>query len=778
MNLRTSVLINRQVPEFVREDYPLFIEFLEAYYEFLESKQGIKYNDLLVESENALHNFDVDISIDKFESHFFNIFAPYITHEMVSDKAFFIKNVLNLYQAKGTEKSVKFLFKLIYGKDAEIIYPKNNILIASDGKWIKDNILKIDRHVATFYVGDGITTEFNYLPCRCPFSNHLISSSINVYVDNVLQVQNVDYIVLPSYLKVIFNTAPSEDSVLEFFYEHFDQTLFVNRKFIGVSSGASVISEKVFPRLINNEITYEIYVDPKTLIGQFQIGEYVTTKIFVNDQLIDVRCRTLSTLRSIVITDSGAYYNIGDPVLISAPNATRVPSAVVSDVYRGQINDVFITEGGSGFDANGRVYILDAEGNKIGTPYVDIMISSVLGSDAIDTANSFTIFSDIIADIDPANTTISAADYQLSGYYSGNANTIIAQALGNTSFTNIGKIIELNITEVNLSLQDSPVLDAEPAKLILGNNVVTINTFGSLGKLAVVNPGINYSVGDELSFANKPFSWGVGAEAEIVSVGNAGEIQLAKFVPSKIAGTANGSTSTVTVIGTATDFTTDLYVGCRIKINGEDKIVNEINSNTSMNVNSVFSSSFQNKPVRLYGKYLIGGQGYTQDLLPDVTINSATGSNGEIRVVSIMGDGEILSPEYVASNKFGGISKISIVDFGSGIKSVPRIDLSESGDGTAKASAELIPSYIIGEGRWKNSDGRISLSEIRLQDRRYYHNYSYVVSSEIEFTKYKKMLLDLFHPTGTICYGQINRRSDVDTNIDIDIESTITSIDQ
>ena len=41
----TSLLINRQVPEFVREEYPLFVTFLEAYYEFLEQKQGTQLND-------------------------------------------------------------------------------------------------------------------------------------------------------------------------------------------------------------------------------------------------------------------------------------------------------------------------------------------------------------------------------------------------------------------------------------------------------------------------------------------------------------------------------------------------------------------------------------------------------------------------------------------------------------------------------------------------------------------------------------------------------------
>ena len=30
-DLRTSLLVNRQVPEFIRDEYPTFITFLEAY---------------------------------------------------------------------------------------------------------------------------------------------------------------------------------------------------------------------------------------------------------------------------------------------------------------------------------------------------------------------------------------------------------------------------------------------------------------------------------------------------------------------------------------------------------------------------------------------------------------------------------------------------------------------------------------------------------------------------------------------------------------------------
>jgi hypothetical protein len=59
---KVSLLINRQVPEFVREEYPVFISFLEAYYEFLENKQGTQKNDLTTKSKELKYISDVDSS--------------------------------------------------------------------------------------------------------------------------------------------------------------------------------------------------------------------------------------------------------------------------------------------------------------------------------------------------------------------------------------------------------------------------------------------------------------------------------------------------------------------------------------------------------------------------------------------------------------------------------------------------------------------------------------------------------------------------------------------
>jgi hypothetical protein len=122
-----------KVPEFVREEYPLFVTFLEAYYEFLENKQGTNKNDLLTESKNLKTIFDIDASIDEFEQNFFNTYASLIPVDVQGNKDLLIKNILPLYQSKGSENSFKLLFRFLFGQEPTIVYPKDNILRASDG---------------------------------------------------------------------------------------------------------------------------------------------------------------------------------------------------------------------------------------------------------------------------------------------------------------------------------------------------------------------------------------------------------------------------------------------------------------------------------------------------------------------------------------------------------------------------------------------------------------------------------------------------------------------
>ena len=117
---KTSLLVNRQVPEFVQEEYPLFINFLEAYYEYLETKQGSQLNDLVTKSKDLRYLSDVDYSITDFENSFFNNYADLIPRNVEVDKAFLIKHVLPLYLSKGSEASFKLLFRLLFNEEVEV----------------------------------------------------------------------------------------------------------------------------------------------------------------------------------------------------------------------------------------------------------------------------------------------------------------------------------------------------------------------------------------------------------------------------------------------------------------------------------------------------------------------------------------------------------------------------------------------------------------------------------------------------------------------------------
>jgi hypothetical protein len=81
--------------------------------------------------------------------------------------------------------------------------------------------------------------------------------------------------------------------------------------------------------------------------------------------------------------------------------------------------------------------------------------------------------------------------------------------------------------------------------------------------------------------------------------------------------------------------------------------------------------------------------------------------------------------------------------------------LSQSGDGTALANVTLSPTFDSLPGRWTSSDGILS-SDRRIQGRDFYVNYSYLTSSIVEFSKYKKIFKELLHPAGFKAYATLD----------------------
>ena len=758
---KVSLLINKQVPEFVREEYPVFISFLEAYYEFLENKQSTQKNDLITKSKELKYISDVDDSIDEFEEQFLNSYATFLPKETTIDKALLIKNVLPLYLSKGSEKSFKLLFRMLFGGELEINYPKNNVLRASDGKWEVENAVKVSTEIYSNYTGNGTNKTF-YILAKLGFSE------VSVYVNNVLQTTG--YGIRKESQKLVFNTAPANNAVIKVGYaETLDKAIFANRRITGVRSNATATVEKVSKNVVNNKTVVELYVSPKTLLGEFTIGEGVTTNVIgPDDNLINVSFTTISSLLRINIIDGGSSYNVGDPVIVASDVSSKPATAIVSKTFKGTITKVTIDEGGSGFKTASRIAAVGYE-----TTELNFGIASVQ-TVTKNTANTFLVFSDVISDVDPANTLLSSTNWKFPGNTSTTGNTYIStpimRAMSNASYTSIGEIATISILTANAVVATVPTLNAEPATLTISpltaNTInpttVYIDTYGSLGKLVIDNGGSGYVKGDEIIFTSKPMSFGTGAEAEVINVSPIGAVTNVAFVPSKITGTANvTSVSNVMVAGNGTLFTSELIVGDRIMIGNETKKVIVIASDTSLNVNTSFSEIKTAKAVRKWDTNLVGGQGYTQDKIPTAAISSSTGSGAAVRVIGILGDGENLIAS--GTKRPGEIEEVTVTDPGEGFIASPLVLLTSFGDGTATANATLSPTYESFPGRWTTSDSILSSSDRKIQGRNYYMDYSYLLSSTVEFSKYKKIFKELMHPAGFQVYSEMRRLDVLDS---------------
>lgn len=149
MTINLKSVISKQVPEFVREDYPAFVEFIEAYYSFLDQH----------EKRNLEHTRDIDNTLDEFVKYFkkeLDVFGD--TYPNI-DARLFLRKSKQLFTATGSEASYKFLFKVLFNEPATINYPWDQVLKASDGRWQQETSLFVRMTIgqASSYVGNIVT---------------------------------------------------------------------------------------------------------------------------------------------------------------------------------------------------------------------------------------------------------------------------------------------------------------------------------------------------------------------------------------------------------------------------------------------------------------------------------------------------------------------------------------------------------------------------------------------------------------------------------------------
>ena len=122
--------IETVLPAHFVDDYPDFVKFLALYYEYLEADEGL---DKLIERLRDVRNIDIaeGDNIAKLKEEYGQGFPDI---ETMNDGL-----ALHLfewwYQSKGNKDAIEAYFRIFLNDEAEVVFPKDNILKVSDGNW-------------------------------------------------------------------------------------------------------------------------------------------------------------------------------------------------------------------------------------------------------------------------------------------------------------------------------------------------------------------------------------------------------------------------------------------------------------------------------------------------------------------------------------------------------------------------------------------------------------------------------------------------------------------
>ena len=751
-----SNLVSSQLPDFVRSDNPKFVLFLEKYYEWLESS-----NNALYEVKTLYDSKDVDLIDDYYLNEIVKEILPYFPKEILLDKSTFIKNIGSFYRSKGTPEAVKFLFRVLYNEDIEIYFPKEQVIKASDGKWVLPLSLRVET---------GDTNVFDIERCKITGTNSKATAIVEKVIKSVDRQLGIEYIEL--YISNIDKLFTTGENVFTTVVRTNGTEDFVTAKLIG-----SLSEIKIDPK--NRGLYYNAYDpeldydgDPVTIIGGLNpssgnpVGAIATVGSVLKGSVEDI-----------IVTNGG--FGFRNPSI-------DINTSIID--FKGGFKDVLL-----GAEAKARILLLDESTyrtlNVSNFTIESIFSSSINGIDNV--ANNKTInelTTKQTLNVFPIS--FITVDSSGGGYKSKpdiDIYSLYMEELDDTLIIN--STVAIKDTKILMDESQDLTLSFEPGESVrlflknryedvrkvanVSSNTLTflepfennidnlsvykinrrkLNDVGSLGRIEIVNGGSGYAIGEYLTFSSNGRGYGANANVSSLHAGNNG-IKTVTF--------------------------------------------NESSS------------------------YIRGGEGYTMQDLPTVSVSTTSGSGAILKVTEILGEGV---EKDVSTSRIGSISTIRVLSYGYDYVSAPIISLrnadillsnvtegqiyvanskvyqgatnatstwtayvdkyissnnflriynytgnfdvtlpvksdddlvtgnvitySAYGDGRAKATAIFENGLIRYPGIYLNNDGQPS-SDQKLQDDEKYHNYSYVINTTNDYYKFKKTLKEVVHPIGT-----------------------------
>ena len=138
--------------------------------------------------QQLLNYSNIDSTLYSFLDNFRDSFLEGIVDNVDSsvDKRKLVKNIRDLYLAKGTKKGHELFFRLLLNETPQVQFPTDNMLRVSDGVWSVRNVMRVEpiKGSASELIGQTITGQTS-------FATAIITSSVSFREagNNVVEIE-------------------------------------------------------------------------------------------------------------------------------------------------------------------------------------------------------------------------------------------------------------------------------------------------------------------------------------------------------------------------------------------------------------------------------------------------------------------------------------------------------------------------------------------------------------------------------------------------------------
>ena len=359
---KISPLIEAQFPAFIREEGPRFVTFLKAYYEYLEQtgKAG--------EATRSLVEYqDIDRTLDSFVEYFRREFMINIPQNVLADKRLLVKHIRDFYRTRGSKFSYDFLFYALFNKQIEIIYPGDFILRASDGRWVRETILRVGSPYSTLPTnldGRNITGAISGSTARVqkvsrvvvlghPLFELLVENVVGSFVDGETISDDLGN---TATITSSFGSLIGIEEVINpgAFHETGDSVIISSS---GASASAKIAATNdqgpVSFRINRGGSGYRLGQSIISVVGGSGTGAAATVTSLSNTSFVSLNTHQISPWASVVLNTGATFVSLGTNTAAVSANlatanisSTLATSLTFANSIAGSINAISVTSVG------------------------------------------------------------------------------------------------------------------------------------------------------------------------------------------------------------------------------------------------------------------------------------------------------------------------------------------------------------------------------------------------------------------------------------------------